>query len=344
MELGQVPAGKPPQRKASEHAVCPACAAVRHRDSFSISQWRLGALKGRCAGCVAAKNFTAGAAAKVQCVQCETVKAEGDFSKTQWRAATEKRLQAKCFSCVDAEDAARHAKVAQAAADAADAADVAVCAMTKGRWNEVSYEDVKAGNLPDAPGCFRIRASRDTPAVYVGLAGKSLKAEILSEQTRLVDKKDPNSGFKMMPGEFAQYKLYPSDMTRDQARAYEQFDAEKQYKKGGCQRNAKVNKGRPDERLRKLGQMKTPEARFCPTGKAKAKQMQEEKTGGGRAPNRPPPPMMECIVCSTAKPQASYSKSQWALQAKGTCLDCALKAKAAKQAAAKKAAAEAAAA
>eukprot|EP01051_Picozoa_sp_SAG22_P027420 SAG22_NODE_9166_length_606_cov_0.790927_1_plen_143_part_01 len=82
--------------------------------------------------------------------------------------------------------------------------------MTTGRWPEATYNEITDGRrkdgkpIPDEPGCFRICRKQGDAAVYVGLAGTSLLAELRSEQTRCIKAKEPGLGTKMQPGEYAQ--------------------------------------------------------------------------------------------------------------------------------------------
>lgn len=159
----------------------------------------------------------------------------------------------------------------------------AVSGMTRGRWKQATYEQVvgRDNSIPDVPGAFRIKGKGHTSAqgaLYVGLSGTSLKKEIFDETKRLIFKNDPARSatmgtFKMQEGEFVQYKEYPEDMTREQARLYEVIDGHKQFNKGGCQRNAI----RKDGIVGWLGIMHTSPAKFNPGGKAYSQQLQEAR-------------------------------------------------------------------
>jgi hypothetical protein len=160
----------------------------------------------------------------------------------------------------------------------------AISGMTRGRWNQATYEQVisRDNNIPNAPGAFRIKGIGHTSeegALYVGLAGTSLKHEILDETKRLIFKNDParsatmGTGFKMQVGEYVQYKEYPDDMTREQAMLYEVIDGHKQFKKGGSTRNAL----RKDGFVGWLGIMRTNAEKFKPGGKAHGQQLQEAR-------------------------------------------------------------------
>lgn len=68
-----------------------------------------------------------------------------------------------------------------------------------------------------------------------------------------------------MRGEFCQFKPYPKDFTVKDAMAYEKKDGEKEFGRGGCQRNAKTKDGK----VGWLGIMHTKEANFNPVGQSK---------------------------------------------------------------------------
>ena len=115
--------------------------------------------------------------------------------------------------------------------------------MPRGRWNEAKYDgstdSLKC--LPHAPGHYRIWHAGDTAARYSGLAGTSLRTEVLAKKS---DVSTESGKPKLLPGCKVQYKPYPSDTTRKQAQDYEDKDIKKCVNRGGGQDNSKNKDGK----------------------------------------------------------------------------------------------------